>query len=60
MKRDVVEYIQKCLTRQMVKAEHQRPSGKLQPFLIPNWKWDQITMKFVVGLPVVRGEYDSI
>ena len=60
MKADVVRHIQKCLTCQLVKAEHQRPSGKLQPLPIPDGKWDQITMDFVTGLPVVRGGYDSI
>ena len=60
MKRDVAEYIQKCLTCQLMKAEHQRPSGMLQPLPIPSWKWEQITMDFVTGLPVVRGGCDSI
>ena len=35
MKRDVVEYVAKCLTCQQVKAEHQRPTGLLQPLDIP-------------------------
>ena len=60
MKKDVVSYIQKCLSCQLVKAEHQRPSGKLQPLPIPSWKWEQVIMDFVTGLPVVRGGYDSI
>jgi hypothetical protein len=34
-----------------VKAEHQRPARSLQPLNIPEWKWDQIAMEFVVGLP---------
>ena len=38
MKRDVVEYVAKCLTCQRVKAEHQRPSGLLQPLSIPESK----------------------
>ena len=31
MKKDVVRYVEQCLTSQQVKAEHQRPVGMLQP-----------------------------
>ena len=54
MKRDVSEFVTKCLVCQRVKAEHQVPSGLLQPIRIPEWKWDRITMDFVVGLPLIR------
>ncbi|KAA3487299.1 Integrase, catalytic core [Gossypium australe] len=37
---------------QQVKAEHQVPSGLLQPVMIPKWKWDRVTMDFVSGLPL--------
>ena len=50
----------KCLVCQRVKAKHQVPSGLLQPIRIPEWKWDQITMDFVVGLPLTRRKHDSI
>ena len=60
LKKDVVDYVSKCLTCQQVKAEHQKPSGKLQPLPIPEWKWERITMDFVVGLPRSRDGYDSI
>jgi hypothetical protein len=38
MKRDVAGYVEKCLTCLQVKAEHQKPSGLLQPLDIPVWK----------------------
>ncbi|KAL5552989.1 hypothetical protein UlMin_040390 [Ulmus minor] len=38
MKKEVAEYVAKCLTCQKVKAEHQRPGGELQPLEIPEWK----------------------
>ncbi|KAK5793522.1 hypothetical protein PVK06_034672 [Gossypium arboreum] len=38
MKRDIVEYVAKCLTCQQVKAVHQVPTGLLQPINIPEWK----------------------
>ncbi|KAG8474738.1 hypothetical protein CXB51_031398 [Gossypium anomalum] len=43
-----------------VKAEHQVPSGLLQPIMIPEWKWDQVTMDFVSGLPLTQSKKDSI
>jgi hypothetical protein len=52
MKRDIAEYVSLCDTSQRVKAEHQRPVGLLQPLKIPNWKWEEIGMDFIVGLPV--------
>ncbi|GKA00805.1 putative reverse transcriptase domain-containing protein [Tanacetum coccineum] len=35
MKKDIAEYVSKCLTYLKVKAEHQRPSGLLQQLEIP-------------------------
>jgi len=51
MKRDIGEYVALCDTCQRVKAEHQRPAGLLQPLKIPKWKWDEINMDFIGGLP---------
>ena len=60
MKRDVSEFVTKCMVCQRVKAEHQVPSGLLQPIRIPEWKWDRITMDFVVGLPLTGRKHDSV
>jgi hypothetical protein len=51
MKRSVAEYVAIYDTCQRVKSEHQRPAGLLQPLKIPEWKWEEITMDFIVGLP---------
>ncbi|CAA7062265.1 unnamed protein product [Microthlaspi erraticum] len=59
MKRDVADWVAKCNTCALVKAEHQVPGGLLQSLPIPEWKWDRITMDFVVGLPVSR-TFDAI
>ncbi|XP_071923135.1 uncharacterized protein [Coffea arabica] len=37
LKKDVAKFVQKCLICQQVKAEHQKPSGLLQPLEIPEW-----------------------
>ena len=60
MKRDVSEFVTKCLVCQRVKAKHRVPSGLLQPIRISEWKWDRITMDFVVGLPLTRKKHDSV
>ena len=60
MKKDVVEYVFRCLVCQQVKAEHQKPIETLQPFPIPKWKWAHITMDFVVGLPRTQINHDAI
>ena len=60
MKRDIVEFVSRCLVCQQVKAEHRKPSGTLQPLPIPEWKREHITMDFVVGLPRTRAGFDAI
>ena len=60
MKREVVEYVSKCFICQQVKAERQKPYGLLQPLLIPEWKWEFITMDFVFKLPPTVQRHDGI
>jgi hypothetical protein len=60
MKREIAEHVAICDSCQRIKAEHQRPVGLLQPLRIPQWKWDEIRMDFIVGLPRTRASYDSI
>jgi len=51
MKKEVAEYVGKCLTYQKVKAEHQCPVGELRPLEIPTWKWDSISMDLLRVYP---------
>ena len=37
-----------------------RPGGELQPIQIPEWKWDDISMNFIMGLPQTVNGYDTI
>ena len=60
MQRDVTDYVSKCLTCQQVKAQHQVPSGLLNSIPIPQWKWDNIAMDFVSGLPLTQRKHDDI
>nr|GEU30106.1 retrotransposon protein, putative, Ty3-gypsy subclass [Tanacetum cinerariifolium] len=60
MKQDVATFVRKSLICQQVKIEHQRISGLLQPFDIPVWKWDEISMDFVTGLPRTQKKNDAI
>ncbi|WVZ76109.1 hypothetical protein U9M48_024111 [Paspalum notatum var. saurae] len=60
MKREVAEYVALCDVYQRVKAEHQKPAGLLQPLKVPEWKWEEIGMDFIVGLPRTQSGFDSI
>ena len=60
MKNDIAKFVSRCMTCQRIKAEHKHPAGRLEPLEIPEWKWEHITMDFVVGLPKTREGYDAI
>ncbi|GJU22961.1 reverse transcriptase domain-containing protein [Tanacetum coccineum] len=60
MKKDIAEYVSKCLTCLKVKAEHQRPFGLLQQPKIPVCKWEGIAMDFVTKLPRISNGHDTI
>jgi hypothetical protein len=60
MKKEVVDFISKCLECQNVKVEHRYPIGFLHPLPILEWKWEVIKMDFITGLPRTRKQHDAI
>jgi hypothetical protein len=51
IKGNIARFVAQCDVCQRVKAEHHKPSGLLQPLPIPEWKWEEISMDFINGLP---------
>ena len=47
MKKDIAEYISKCMKCQHMKVEHQHPARLVQPFPVPEWKWEVVSMDFI-------------
>jgi hypothetical protein len=60
MKREIAKYVSECDTCQRVKASHLKVAGTLQPLPIPSWKWEDVCMDFIVGLPNTSRHHDSI
>jgi hypothetical protein len=60
MKREIARYVLECDTCRKVKVDYMKPRGLLQPLSIPDWKWDDISMDFIVSLPLTAYKYNSI
>jgi hypothetical protein len=60
MKREISQYVSECDTCQRIKASHLKLAGALQPLSIRSWKWGDINMDFIVGLPNTSRHHDSI
>ena len=60
MKRHVGDFVRQCLTCQQVKAEHQKPTGLLQPLEVAEWKWEHVAMDFVTHLPRTPRRHDAV
>jgi hypothetical protein len=60
MKKGIAQYVTQCDTCQRTKAEHHKPAGLLQHLLVPKWKWEEIGMDFIIGLPRTQKGNDSI
>ena len=60
MNNDVRNYVKSCDSCQRIKASQQVPAGLLQPLPIPQQPWDQVSMDFIVQLPVTKAGFDAI
>jgi hypothetical protein len=60
MKREAARYVSECDTCRKVKADYMKPGALLQPLSVLNWMWDDISMNFIVGLPLIAYKFDSI
>ena len=60
MNKDIVEFVSRCLVCQQVNMEHKKPSRTLHLLPILEWKWEHITMDFVVGLPCTQTGHDAL
>jgi hypothetical protein len=60
MKHEIAHYVSECDTYRKVKASYMKPGGLLQPLSILDWKWDDIRMDFIMGLPLTGHKFDSI
>jgi hypothetical protein len=60
MKIKIARFVAICDTCRRVKAIHMKTAGPLQSLPIPTWKWEDITMDFIVGLPRTTKGFDSI
>ncbi|KAA0053211.1 pol protein [Cucumis melo var. makuwa] len=60
MKREVADFVSRCLVCQQEKAPRQRPAGLLQPLSVLGWKWESVSMDFITGLPKTLKGYTVI
>ena len=60
MKKEIAAYVARCDVCSRVKVDHLKPSGPLQPLSILGWKWEEISMDFIIGLPQTQQGHDSI
>jgi hypothetical protein len=60
MKSEIARYVARCDTCRRVKVIHMKTAGPLQSLPIPTWKWEDISMDFIVGLPKTTKGFDSI
>ena len=57
---DVRDYVLGYEVYQSEKSVHKVPAGQLQPLQLPEEKWSDISLDFIMGLPVSERKNDGI
>ncbi|WMV46630.1 hypothetical protein MTR67_040015 [Solanum verrucosum] len=60
MKKDIAKFVAKCPICQQVGIDHQKSGGLSRDIMILTWKWEDLNMNFILGLPCTNRQHDSI
>jgi len=60
MKKEIAAYVARCDTCCRVKVIHLKPARLLQLLSVLEWKWEEVSMDFIMGLLTTRKGNDSI
>jgi hypothetical protein len=60
MKHETAHYVSECDTYRKAKVDYMKLGGLLQLLSILDWKWDDISMDFIMGLLLTAHGFDSI
>ena len=60
MKKELVEYILRCMKCQQLNFEHQHRVGLLRPLPVLESKWEVVSMDFITGLAMNWRQHGSI
>ena len=60
MKKEIAANVARCDNCSRLKAVHLKSAGLLQSLPILGWKWEEISMDFITGLPLTQQGHDSL
>jgi hypothetical protein len=60
LSKEVYRYIASCDACQRNKGTNKQPAGLLQPLAVPQQRWEQVSMDFIVQLPKTKQGHDAI